>query len=961
MGVNDLIIRVIGDPTSLLKSNEAVISSNTMVGRSALAMGADFEKSAAAQVASIEKAITAQRAQLASIQALKAKSSGATLEAATIAETTAQSRLNRTLGESSVAYGRTSAGAKHAEDDLNKLTRGALAGSGVFSSMGRSLAFASSAFIGFSVGGLALSTSIKDAETFDSSLRSVDATLTKMRVNVRTFNPQLEKWAQDQQRLGVSTIDATKGFATLIAFTHNATTARQAYTAALEISRVTGRSLSSVELAAAKATQGQTSALARYIGTIPKGTTFQEEFNRVQAKFGGQALANTTASDRFSAALTNLETDLGVALLPTFDRLVNHFSAWLSKMEQSGRLQRDFNEVVRDSGYVFHTLGDVISHVDDVTGSFLHTVELLLALELASKLRGIAVAWGLVGTAATEAGAAQTAALAETAAATGTAGAAGAAGGGGGLLAGLGAGGLLGRLSSKLINPPPEVSGVVSRVGMYTGAEAAGATLTTAGIGALAVAAFAATAALTKLATVTGDKLGAGSTYDKSLSAVEGFFTGGLFGNKQFGPLHSIFGAVLHGQVPFENALKSTFQTPTPPFHPQSYYQQQFGLTNSQLFGPVPSRHNFGGVQPMTQYWKQFVLTFKEQMAQAQSALTQSTADDVAAARQVVARIKTQLAEGNIHGPALFQALALEASAYQTIWSAEAAQAQKRAAAAAAAKAKILAEIENSINPLSLQLELAVAQAKGDQKGIIAALKKQRAAAEKALATEKLTIQQKIEAENQITSLNQQILAAQTTAAKTFTQSTKLQIALAKAQAFGGDTTKVLKEMKAAALRALRSGKYAGQALVDLLNQITSINSQLQSQTSNAYGDYKKASVKAETAGLGLTPAQRRALEARLARRGPGGTIPMSGVGAAGYIIDPDTGRPVKIVHHPHGSSRTPASSSSGGTPVYREQINIKIELDGKQVTKTVTINQQKNSRRNPSQRRGPNAGVPSS
>ncbi len=91
-----------------------------------------------------------------------------------------------------------------------------------------------------------------------------------MHGSIAGLRPELAGWARDQQKLGVSTIESTRGFARELAFTHDVTKARQAYTAALEISRVTGRNLNQVEIATAFAT-GQTTALARYIGTIKAG------------------------------------------------------------------------------------------------------------------------------------------------------------------------------------------------------------------------------------------------------------------------------------------------------------------------------------------------------------------------------------------------------------------------------------------------------------------------------------------------------------------------------------------------------------------------------------------------------------------------------------------------------------------------------------------------------------------
>jgi hypothetical protein len=349
-------------------------------------------------------------------------------------------------------------------------------------------------------------------------------------------------------------------------------------------------------------------------------------------------------------------------------------------------------------------------------------------------------------------------------------------------------------------------------------------------------------------------------------------------------------------------------------------------------------------------------------MAVAQAALTKTQADDVAEARKEVAQIKKALDEGVLHGPALFAALQIEANDLSIIWSAEAAAAQKQAAAAAAAKAKIITQIQNAIDPIKLEVALSKAQALGQT--TVPELKALLSAAYKGLAKAIANGNQQLikQAYDQITSLKQQIQQAQTAVTKTFTEPMRLQIALARAQAFGKDDTKILEEMKAAAIKALKSGKYTGQSLIDLLNEIANINSQLNSSVTNAYGDYKKASLKAETAGLGLTRAQREALEARLSQRGPGGTVPESGTGAAGYIIDPKTGRPVRVKskrRHLSESNAIPPGAGGSGRIYIDQTIRLNIDIDGKHLTTVVTKGQQSYRKSNPSSTRGPHAGAP--
>jgi hypothetical protein len=165
--------------------------------------------------------------------------------------------------------------------------------------------------------------------------------------------------------------------------------------------------------------------------------------------------------------------------------------------------------------------------------------------------------------------------------------------------------------------------------------------------------------------------------------------------------------------------------------------------------------------------------------------------------------------------------------------------------------------------------------------------------------------------------------------------------------------------MKAALERALKSARGNIQKQIDIYNQIASINQQLSSGVSTAYGDFKKASVKALTAGLGLTQAQRRAEEARLSRVGPGGTVPRGGTTAEGFIIDPETGRPIHRHRRPRSGRGDYRTASAAGGPVPVEAtIDLNVYIDGKHVETTVTRRQQRTRRHNPSSRRGPNAAT---
>jgi ribosomal protein L15 len=348
-----------------------------------------------------------------------------------------------------------------------------------------------------------------------------------------------------------------------------------------------------------------------------------------------------------------------------------------------------------------------------------------------------------------------------------------------------------------------------------------------------------------------------------------------------------------------------------------SAFQSGFPLTPRRGGG----RGGGGGPQPVTQ-WATFQLRIADQVAQAQASLTKTTADDVAAAKRIIAHIKQVIASGHLKGAALVQALQAEGGAISTIQSAAQAAAAKRQAAAAKAQA--------AASTFQLPAALQVAQARlqaygGDQTKL---LHEVIAVAQRAIKSGKKNWQGVIAALNIIGSARQQLA---TTTVQNFQASAKLTLSIARDQALGLSQTSDLLKLRKSILRFIATHKKNIAAVTDAYNQLYAVNQQLGTTVTDALGGFKQASTRALTKGLGLTDAQRKALRSRLSQLGPGGTVPIPGVGAAGYRIGADD-RPTVV--HTH------------------------INIDGKRVADNTTRHQQRHRRRNPHQRRGPNAAT---
>ncbi len=765
---------------------------------------------------------------------------------------------------------------------------------------------------------------------------------------------------------GFTRVDLLQAFTSLERVTGNVRNSLKLTALAADVARGRHISLAAASNALAKAEAGSFSALRRLNIVVPQGATKMQALAFVTKEYAGQALSGTSAQDRFNATWVNTQEIIGTALLPTVNRMLTSLGDWLNKQEQTGKLQRNVNQILHDGSVVAHALGDAIHFVDSVTGSFANTLKILIEFQFARivlnkwvpALEALAAKWGLVAGAAEGAAAAESGALGAGGlkGAAGGVAAVGAVGGGRSILPRGGAGLVFSTKANELTKASLATE---SKIPIATKA------MTAAGVAFEAFAPLAATIiALQVIQSNTYKKLQAEirSQADKGGSffgSIVHDLTDNIF--QVAGDTKDSFNNMIHTWEGFLGLLNEQQVSVARQIAQE---RQALGLTRLDRLFPTTAGGGgaggpFGNARPMTQYFKHFALTFHQLQVQAQDALTQSTADDVRSARQIVAEIRAKLNRGQFHGQALLDALGLEQTALSTIWAAEAATAQKRAARAQAAKQKILAALQNSIDPLKLEIELSRAQAFGLP--TLPVLKKLLAAALAALR-KGLTGALEKQALDQITSLKQQIKAAETSPDVSFQVPAKLSLDLARDQALGRDTTKDLLKIRKAILKFISTHRKNIAALTDAYNQLASINQQLGSSASSALGLFKQASTKALTEGLGLSDDQRRRLRQRLAGLGPGGTVSGSGVGAAGFAIDPTTGRPIGA-----GRSGGRSGGAGGGSIAARtlaaiekldkRPIHVTVEMDGAVVTDKITKRQQRKGSRNSSQRRGPNAG----
>lgn len=964
-------IVVIGDDRSALRMWERQIGASETTGKAYKKVALSAQQSAQAQVVASVRAMRAQEANIANLRALAVASPAGSRQqiAATVLAADAQAKLARSQGLTVASTRHLSAATKEGERDLGKLARGGLAGAGVFHTLGRSLAFASGGFIAFAIAAGAVSKSIAAARELAVAQRQVNQQLRVSGKSWKDYAGQIEPATTRLVHLaGFTHVDLLRSFGFMVRATGNVQSSLKLMGVAADVARGRGIRLQAATLALTKAVGGSATALRRLGIIVPSTAKGWDAINFVAEKFRGQARAGTSAVDRFNATLNLTAEITGQTLLPIVNRYLTSLGNWLSKMNESGRLQKDVKAVVGGLVTIFGDLAAITRLVTSLVGGFANAVKLLIGLRVAYLVRTswipalseLAAKWGVVTAAATTAGGAQAAALTSAGGGRGVGGAAGVAG----VAAATGGAGAVGRASTlatrsrfvmksgQLTRVVDEAAGAVpvaitmfSRMGALLGRAIPGL-----GIALLLFNRKVDEAAANLMSDINKIDVTSPSSFsslrslpnnllslDRAITEALPFGSGKLVaeatGLKPLFDIQDLFNSAARRRAAkaaadslWNDITRGLKTAPAVPAAVPSVLTPRFLQQRPRRATTGP----FGTAKPMTQFFQQFNLNFQEQLAQVRASLTRSTRDDVAAAREVVANIKAKIDQGRIHGKALVAALGLEASALSTLWAAEDAAAQKRAAAAQAAKDRAEAAFANLVDPLNVEVELLRLEAAG--KSTLPALRKLLASARKALAAAK-GLKQQQQALEQIVSVQQQIKDASKSQTVQFEVPAKLALRLARDQALGRDTTKDLLAIKRAILKFIASHRKNIRALTDAYNQLRDINDQI-NQGVEASLNFVQASTKKLTEGLGLTADQRRRLRGRLSQLGPGGTVPGGGVGAAGFIINPDTGRPIHV--HTH------------------------VNLDGRRVADNTTKHQHRRRRRNPTQRRGPNAATSS-
>ncbi len=342
------------------------------------------------------------------------------------------SQFNRELDQAHSKF-RRSAG--EFEKDAGRISRGALAGSGALQGLGRSIAFASGAFLGAAgltatvrAGFDELAQGAKVAAQTNAVIKSTGEIAGVTAKHVDDLGASLLR------KSGIDDEVIKSGENLLLTFTNVRNVAGegndvfdQATRASLDLSVALGKDLNSSVLLVGKALQdpirGMT-ALRRAGVALTEQQKDQVkalvESGRVMdaqkiilaeltKEFGGSAAAaGKTLPGQINIlreTFKNLEADLLRGAIPAIQGLVKWLQSLVDRFQKNKQAQDDVRQAFRDTSQAARTLFGVMKDVSDAVGGLKNSLELLLALGVASKVYGMARAFSVLAGSETAAGA----------------------------------------------------------------------------------------------------------------------------------------------------------------------------------------------------------------------------------------------------------------------------------------------------------------------------------------------------------------------------------------------------------------------------------------------------------------------------------------------------------------------------------------------------------------------------
>ena len=401
-------IEIVGDSSSYQRSVKEAALVTDRLGLDMKKLSVTARSSAEAQVAASVRKTARLRGEVTEYKRIAAAAEKGSKEQIIASNLAARSERNlaASIGVTARESRAFSTHGVRAERDLSRAARGAAAGSGIFRGLGRSIAFASGGFLAFASAGQFIRTSIDAAKEAQVTQRQLAAQFKASGRDLRLYQGAIEKTTNRLSALSGFTNDELKsGFVTIFRTTSNVSKSLKDLSLAADIARAKHISLAQASLVVAKTEAGNTSLLRRQGFAIGKHVTAQEALAKVTRAVAGQALAGSTAQERFGAVLHNSEEIIGTALLPTLNKYLTSGAKWLTQMNESGRLEKDVATATHTIGDAFKAARALMQPLlagfrllSRLSGGTRHALELLGTTFLALELRAKLLKWGVLST-----------------------------------------------------------------------------------------------------------------------------------------------------------------------------------------------------------------------------------------------------------------------------------------------------------------------------------------------------------------------------------------------------------------------------------------------------------------------------------------------------------------------------------------------------------------------------------
>ena len=290
--------------------------------------------------------------------------------------------------EAATATHRTTSALDAEARGFGRLERGALVGSGALRGLGRSAAFASTAFIGGAGFVYALRSSIKAAEDHQVVQKQLGAAVRAAGLQFGGYRKQIEETLRSLRLLsGFTEEDTAKSFTTLVRGTKNVAEALKLEALAANVARGRNIELSQATMIVIKAHMGMAGQLRRLGIDVDKHATALQLIAKLTQVYGGSVAAFTkTAAGsqaRFTQAIYETKVAVGTALLPMVTKYLNEGTKWLSQSQNQARVTRDVKEAVKVAGTAIHVL---TGFIQGATAAAKPLVKALGGVENAMKL-----------------------------------------------------------------------------------------------------------------------------------------------------------------------------------------------------------------------------------------------------------------------------------------------------------------------------------------------------------------------------------------------------------------------------------------------------------------------------------------------------------------------------------------------------------------------------------------------